>query len=333
MLTSLASLLASPRPAVLLLGDSRDRVVYGHSVGRLCTGTLSGCAGTSRRNGTVESAEHCYSWQWAAPAHFPIASYYQSGGGALCRSDKPLAAFAYLIHYGVSSSGPYLHDWRTHGHEHWAGVGWMDVANSTPRVNSAALAAEAAARFARRAPENSRVCIVYASLMWDLGRHRELFHARQPWPVWQVEFARNYTAVVEQLSSALHEADQHRVSSAHRSVLALTAGYDVPNQWAFYEQHDNASLRMVESAAAQVLGHATRGIRVVDLYQRFRDRPDLYDKFGHPTLDGVSLIWDTIADALKVSLIVGSDPACTARPSVAQWHNPGKHSDINHGKC
>ena len=113
------------RISLLLLGDSRDRVLYGQTIGILCTGERGGCQGQSRANGSHTTAKHCYSWQWAAPARFPIHSNWQSAGGALCtRASSHLAAFGYMLIYGVSSEGPYLHDWETHGHIGWAGSGW-----------------------------------------------------------------------------------------------------------------------------------------------------------------------------------------------------------------
>ena len=85
------------RISLLLLGDSRDRVLYGQTVGILCTGERGGCQGQSRANGSHTTAKHCYSWQWAAPARFPIHSNWQSAGGALCtRASSHLAAFGYM---------------------------------------------------------------------------------------------------------------------------------------------------------------------------------------------------------------------------------------------
>ena len=293
------------RVSLLLLGDSRDRVLFGQTQSTQCTGKLGGCRGTSRLNGT--GAEHCYNFQWASPSHFPIASYWQSTAGAHCRNDTRLAAFGYFLHYGVSSSGPYLHDWSTHGHPRWAGPGWSDACNvdgdSTCILNSAALAIEAARRFMHRSPQDSRVHILFSSLLWDLGRRYE-HHRRQSVGAWMDEYRANYTRIIDELHAALTwPAALH--SRRLSTVLALSTPFDVPSAWPFFEGNQNATAVMTDAAAAHVRAVArARGLPLVDWHRSFRNEAArsserLIDAYGHPSIGaGVRLAWREVERAL-----------------------------------
>ncbi|KAL1525498.1 hypothetical protein AB1Y20_020354 [Prymnesium parvum] len=175
------------RPALLLLGCSRMRYLY-HS-------QVSSCS------------DDPYNWQWAAPArsqppHQRNLSIvwrgrtYQNAemsAGALCRAGAPLAALAYLSHYGVSPDRVYFSPWRYHLHEGWG---------EAQPADSAALSVEALRRFARRAPAGASVVVVYASLVWDLARRDEHF-ATQPHGAWAREFAANYSALTRELRAQL----------------------------------------------------------------------------------------------------------------------------------
>ena len=114
------------RISLLLLGDSRDRVLYGQTVGILCTGERGGCQGQSRANGSHTTAKHCYSWQWAAPARFPINSNWQSAGGARHRHKSRPRRFGYMLIYGVSSEAHiYMIGRRTATLDGPGRAGWM----------------------------------------------------------------------------------------------------------------------------------------------------------------------------------------------------------------
>ena len=321
------------RVSVLLLGDSRDRLVYGQTVGPLCTGAAGGCRGTSRLNGS--GAPHCYSWQWASPSEFPIHSYWQSAAGALCQNgpnaNSRLAAFGYMIHFGLSPTAPFLSDWSTHSHVNWSGLGWMDAIGDQPAVNSAALAVEAAGRFTSRAPSDSRVCVVFSSLLWDLGRRVEHF-PRQSLHAWADEYRRNYTRLVLELQDVLA---RHDASQSHRStsLLALATAYDVPRHWKFYEPKLNATARMLDLVAEHVRATASRQrLPLVDLQRRFREvqreQPgvDLIDMYGHPRAGlGTALAWNESSQACGVcsscTLAARSARAASRAVSVA-GHRP-----------
>ena len=289
------------RISLLLLGDSRDRVLYGQTVGILCTGERGGCQGQSRANGSHTTAKHCYSWQWAAPARFPINSNWQSAGGALCtRASSHLAAFGYMLIYGVSSVGPYLHDWETHGHKGWAGSGWMDGedgSSTPPRVDSASLAVEAAWRFATRAPADSKVCIVFSSLLWDLGRRVEHF-PRQSMDAWSEQWKSNYTSIVTRLTNRL--AESRRDGNV---MLALSTPYDPPSEWKYFERH-NATRKRTDLVAAHVRRVATErsGLSLIDWQADFRaamrlnaSAKPLTDYYAHPTREGVTLAFGALS--------------------------------------
>ena len=304
------------RISLLLLGDSRDRLLYGQTVARWCTGIVGvPCKGMSRQNGT--GAAHCYSWQWAAPGFFPIASYHQTAGGALCNRSQqamPLAAYGYMIVYGVSPVPPYLHDWSTHPHANWSGLGWMDGSadGERPRVNSAALAVEAAWRFASRAPPDSCVVVVYSSLLWDLGRRVELYPHQHVYD-WAAEYRSNYSRVVSAIGAALALRDTLRAPAPHagsattRSVLALSTPFYVDPRWKFYEPRANATVRLAELAASHVRATAAaHGLPLVDWQTRFREAPPageadknaLTDPLSHPGPRGVSLAWSEVTKTL-----------------------------------
>ena len=314
--------------SLLLLGDSRDRVLFGSTQGDQCTGVNTGCAGQSRRQG--EGKSHCYSFQWAAPSLFPTPSYFQSAAGALCQQKQqqrpgvssrqkqlPLAAYGYFLHYGISPQPPYLHDWLSHPHHNWSGLGWTDGGGgdqgvAAAKVNSAALAVEAAWRFASAAPSESAVCIVLSSFMWDLGRKQE-HHPRQDVEAFSKEWQANYTSLVEQISRALATQDALQPNRP-RSVLALTTPYDVPTTWKFYEPKHNATSRLAEMAATHARRTARfRSLPLIDWQRAFRrataaattttttTRPlsELVDIWGHPTPGaGVEIAWRELEKVL-----------------------------------
>ena len=299
--------------SLLLLGDSRDRQLFGQTIGRTCTGVPAGCQGMSNRHG--RDAPFCYSFQWAMPATFPIESRWQSKGGSLCtRNASRLAAYGYMITYGVSPTPPYLHDFATHYHTGWSGgeeadaIGWRDDESNEPsnaKVNAVALAVEASTRFQQRATAFSRVAVVYSSFLWDAGRRAE--HApRQPVEQWAAEFERNYSAAVEHLSKALAMNDAANPARPP-SVLALATPYDVLPAWKFYDASSNATERMVDFAANLVRRTARLGkLPLVDYRRAFRGSrrplPELIDIWGHPTGAGVAIAWSTLQTALGVGV-------------------------------
>ena len=158
-------------------------------------------------------------------------------------------------------------------------------------------------RFASRAPADSRVCIVFSSLLWDLGRRVE-YHPHQSVAAWTNEWATNYTAVVESLAKGLELLDSlqpHRP----KSQLALATAYDVPTRWKFFEAHGNATLAMADAAAAHVRYTARRrGLALVDWQRSFREaaQPEsLTDGFGHPSVGaGVALAWSELGKVLEI---------------------------------
>lgn len=205
-------------PSLLLLGDSRDRVVYGHMLTKAC--------GRARTDG----------WRaWTHPAADPaLSSPFASSPlqgppvqlGALCEDAAPFAAVAFFQHYGVASDGTYhlvqkgnatSHGWLNHGQWGWNGAGWKEhctrahecasatssarhdemvrhattrppfgqLGSAPPRADSPSLIVEAVRRFRRSLPPpassaraSSCAIIAFSSNLWDMQRYINFFAPR-----------------------------------------------------------------------------------------------------------------------------------------------------------
>lgn len=169
------------RPAVLLLGDSRGRTVFRDQVGPWCT----------------EEADDAE--DWAAPAD--VSTHVASA--TTCKPYSPFDAFGFFLHYGVSSDGHYHHTrfgWRDHGHNNWGGPGWEDPKdeNADPKIDSRALATEAARRFVAWARRGALgpVVVVVTSMVWDIFRKAE-WYPSQSREAWGIEYQRNYSLLAQ----------------------------------------------------------------------------------------------------------------------------------------
>ena len=185
--TSPHSPTSPPRPALLLLGDSRDRAVYFSSVRATCSDELTNL-----------------NWTAPAPAN-PFVS-----AGASCRPVAELSAFGYLLHYGVSPDGIY-HEleqgWKDLTHRGWQGPGWVD-GDGGSRFNSPELVLEALRRWKRSTPDAQPRLVVLGSQAWDLSRYLEHFSSTLSPAAWADEYSANLTALAEQLLVELRPTDR-----------------------------------------------------------------------------------------------------------------------------
>tara|TARA_B100000795_G_scaffold65267_2_gene44331 strand:- start:1091 stop:2215 length:1125 start_codon:yes stop_codon:yes gene_type:complete len=270
------------RTSLLLLASSQVRDLYNEDLAPLC------CK-------PEESGAEC-SFEWAAPRLFAAkVTIWNSGAGVLCtRQSTNLAAAGYLIHYGVSSTPPYHRVWLGHGQPNWGGLGWsqsqVTKSRGTTTANSAALAVEAAWRFATRAPDSSRVVVVYSSLAWDLARYADYAEKRQPRQpndVWADEWRANYSKIMNGLVAALRLRDAMAPPGAPPSLLVPMIDYDIGQHVKFYR---NATPEMVASVQAHQEKFAfEQGLASIDGRQALRDlaareadTQQLMDANSHP---------------------------------------------------
>ena len=251
------------RPAVLLLGDSRDRLLYQDVALRACTGH--------------NASAHRVLW-WVEPFNANRSSDAADGystkhqvemkGGTICTPSSQWSAVGYFGHYGVAADGRYIGAaYTSHGHHDWQGPGWTDaIVGGRPQVNSPVLAAEAVRRFVAAFGRSAPVVVVLSSMLWDLAR-RCLNEPNQQLSDWRAGFHANYTALARAVGALIVGHPENR--------LLLTTGYFPAPRWYCMDRITPAfileSARVVRETALS-LRHTITAIRLVDLQKIFLNR-------------------------------------------------------------
>lgn len=261
------------RSALLLLGDSRDRYLFGAVAPSVC------------RNGEP--------LRWTLPwtQHNEFLAH-----GMKCDDDADLAAFGFFIHYGVAPDGLYHNPVRlglkSYAYYGWSGPGWVEgTAAVGPKADSQALALEAASRFRRAA--GAPVVVMLSSQAWDIARrleHEPNATARE----WADSYQTNLTALASMLSAQLGRSD---------SLLLATSLHSATHPERLCSL---ASERM--RAVARSAALAAAGVRLVDVAAaqaravgaaRGGGGAHLFAQDGvHPGPAGCAITWAAVRRAL-----------------------------------
>ena len=142
------------RPSLLFLGDSRLRWIAMWHARCVCDHRLQ----LQHELG----APHLVNSTAALDEAMDGVANWRSGGGYLCSSRSSLREVAYYVHYGVSSTPPYLRNTNTWHHPH-------DYDAQAP-TSSTRGALAAVRQLLSLLPPTAPVVIVLSSFLWDIGR-------------------------------------------------------------------------------------------------------------------------------------------------------------------
>lgn len=302
------------RPSVLLLGDEKDQVVYHQIVGQAC------------------SDDDAYKLRWTEPELFNPAVT----AGTACRNSSELSALGFLLHYGVSSEGPY-HDtafgWKNQSHNGWDGPGWREQ-DGRVEVNSADLIVEAFRRWARHTDPRQPRVVVFASDLWDLYRYREHFALASSPAKWAEDYQKNFTRVATHLMGEMKRVVPHH--AFHRPpppLLVISVGLHVVGRLmpSALSRHASDGARWAYATLAReyVRAHGPHDprIQLLDIQrdvqtesQRQRNIQVLSPDGLHPTVNISIRCWRALRELLVANgMVTVPRPACTAADRALGW--------------
>jgi len=300
--------ISSLRLNLLLVGDSRDRLLYHDILLPLCG---SGGRPTSWWNPSEteqfsglgeRSANNLYEKKQKGPR------IYQVRHGLTCDISSSFASIGFMAHYGVAND-QYIDAYHTHGHEGWNGPGWIGSGQNKNQVNSPALIFEATRRFLNTSncdPTSGSSCVViFSSMLWDIARHCFSFPELTVGQ-WGNTFMDQYSAVALKLRDEIRRSHV----GAH---LILTTGYLTTDQRAPYLLKGGGtcntprSFELATHAVARNVS-AQLNVPIIDFAVIFSDifplatSPYLRDNI-HANPDGLRVQWAAIRAALEALVV------------------------------